>query len=69
MRKDESAVPRLIGYLETFHVLGQWSLVLLPVLTGENPVPESHRDKDELVLELFDWTKWAEKKKITPILD
>ena len=67
LRKDESAVAKLIGYLENFDVLGQWSLVLLPMLTGENPVPESHRDQDELFLELFDWTAWAERKGIEPI--
>ena len=64
--KDE-AVARLIGYLESFDVLGQWSLILLPVLTGENPVPEFHRD--ELMLELTDWTAWAKRAGIEPILN
>ena len=60
------AVARLIGYLENYDVLGQWSLILLPGLTGENPVPESH--KDELLLELSDWPEWAKQKRITAIL-
>src|SRR6185503_16059800 len=64
MRADEDAVAILIGYLENFDVLGQWSLILLPMLTGENPVPAGHRD--DLFLELSDWLAWAERNEIEP---
>lgn len=67
LRGWPEAVPFLIGLLENFSRYGFLAMMLLPDITGENPVPTNH--ESESLLMLKDWTEWAEGKGIEPMLD
>jgi len=68
LKKSKDALGLCIGLLETFERHGdEVLLVVLPELTGEDPVPPDH--KTELTLILYDWLAWAKQKGIEPILE